>query len=387
MWVFGLPDDSSLPYLSDPYQATKLTLAWQSPITGLDWGRGGQKQTVANQQGSRTVAVGGTLAPEISFKGISRGDLISLPKIINVEAITDPNLPITEFNFGVNGGDTLWIRSPYNGDDQKWISRGTSNCSPVNSKQISTEKTLVTSQCTFVPQGFASNLPLAVAGYTSDHRKFLSETVFVSSQAMQKFEITSKQFVPLKDSKGLYSTANTSGVIKGLPQGVYFSLCVSGENPSNPKANTSNCQTLQVDAEGLFKATLPIPQTWRVSANLSLPKPYEFLVDAKIADWENSAYACQNSGGCLSKAQLASANKSRYSEGYDTIRKATLSSLRTLNFFGFFSPNHKLTKQNAVSWCNQVVNMLPFHGGWGPNAISTWVQGCTAAAIKIPYNK
>ena len=35
--------------------ATKISIQWSSPITGLSWGFGGQGQTVANQSGSSSI--------------------------------------------------------------------------------------------------------------------------------------------------------------------------------------------------------------------------------------------------------------------------------------------------------------------------------------------
>ena len=380
---------AGLPFLSNRFDASNLFVTWRSPITGAGWGRGGQAQTVANESGRWSGEVGGTLAPFITFSGVNRGDTINLPTKILVSAITKDSLPIAEFNFGQNGGEyLLWRANP---TDSGWTRNGNSICGPISTVKKSDGTSVQSATCQFVPLSDAQNVQLWAVGYVEDHRVFKSESVYANIQTLRPFISSGIHFSPKKDASGEFVSAEISGTIQKLPSGTVVRICLEGKNPTNSGQNTLECQSGTVDVSSGYKLNFAVPHVWNLHYYVeSLESPYKIgnggTTDA-YGDWENAKYECQNQGGCLSKVQTASANKSRYSEGYAAIKEATLSSLRTLQFFGYFSPNHKLTKQNAVNWCNQVVSMLPFHGGWGPNAISTWAQGCTTAALKIPYSK
>ena len=393
IWIFGAPPQSDLPPLTDSSKATKLVVAWQSPITGLNFGKGGQAQTVADQSGSWAITLGGSIAPTISFNGINRGDKITLPTVVNVSAISNVNLPITEFTFGVKGGGSLWKQNPF---DNTWQPNFKSTCSNLNTIKNKDGTNLQTATCLFTPESDTQNAELWAVGYVSDHRTFISQSIYVSTEKLKPFVSTDIKLSPIKDSSGNYSSGTVSGTIQKLPAGTSINICLKGHNPSNSSEDFLQCRSVGVDKNGSYSLLFSIPQVWNIHYYIeSLASPFEIGnigTTATYGDWENSKYACQNTAiGCLTAKQKASLNTSHYSQGYSAVKNATIGELKALNFFKFFSPNKKLTSLNASKWCNQVLRLSMLRSGafdgLGPNALSTWLKGCTAAALKIPYTK
>jgi hypothetical protein len=71
--------------------------------------------------------------------------------------------------------------------------------------------------------------------------------------------------------------------------------------------------------------------------------------------------------------------------GYNTIIKSTVGQLESNNFYSFYSPNGTMSNEAATNWCwqitSQVVGLINQVGG--SEGVSDWVEGCTAAALKL----
>ena len=386
VWIFNQPPQSGLDILKNSSDAKQLIISWRSPIDGAHWGRGGQNQTVANQSGSWSANVGGSIAPSISFDGIERGQNISLPITVNAKALSNPTNLVTEFSFGLSGSNLIWSQN----GPSVWVKTGTSNCGAITNSNQPNGMVAQTAKCTYVPDVDKANAALSLSAYLQDHRSYFSESVYANLTKLQPFESNGISIVPKKDAQGNYTSATITGSFLKLPAGTAVTVCLEGKNPSNPSQNTSDCTSTQSDSTGSYSQNFSLPPLWSFIYYARLTAPFSIRNGQSYGGWENPKYECQNSK-CYTPNELAQASKSHYSQGFSAVKNATLGTLKSLNFFKFFSPNHRLTPSNANSWCNQVLrnSMLQTSAfdGLTQNALNTWVQGCIDAAVKIPYSK
>ena len=391
------------------FKAKKFKISWSSPKVNYNWSSG-RPQEILGQEGSWVIPVGGSLAPEVTFTGLDRGTLIRMPISVDVMAIGSSARAISEFNFGPADSNLLWVKETNSGSSSEWTQKSAGNCTTPVATVKSPEQTIYTAICTFIPRDNFQNKPFRATAYTTDHHAFFSAEVYVNTEITKGNSIPTGSIELVNDSKGVPVRASVLGKFKDIPIGTQVEVCLKGRNPSDPSNESSNCVPGVVKSDLTFTGEIALPKSYFLEASVTLPKGQnlgfgpELALSATFATEENLVYECQNfQSGCLSNPQTTpvtkskstgvkktSDNKSKYSEGYRLINAAP-SSLRSAGFYSYFSANKKMTKANAIRFCQNYLRIAylrtDYFDGWGTNALSTFVQGCAAAAVKIPFGK
>lgn len=377
-------------------KAASLKFTWNSDDGNYRSGSG-NVQNIFNQSGEWKIELKGSQTPEVSFSGVERGALIKAPLVVNVQAVGTSALPVTEFNFGPVSRYLLWEKSTAQGQQGQWKQNGTSNCDKPVATSGSAGAVTYSAKCTYLPRDNFLNTPFRATAYTSDHRAFFSSEVYVNTEIMKGYSVPTGSMKLVNDSKGVPVRASILGKFSDILAGTQVVVCIKGTNPSDPSTDGSKCASALVKSDLTFTAEIALPPSYFLEASVILPSGQnlgfgpEMLRSATFASDENPVYECQNHlSGCLTKAQKASLNKSKYAEGYSLIN-ASPASLKSAGFYAYFSANKRMTKANATKFCQSYIRTAAlrtdYFDGWGANAISTFIQGCAAAAVKIPYGK
>ena len=375
-------------------KATKLLFSWDSNEGNYQSGSGAI-QNIVGQSGAWQIRLKGSLVPQVSFTGLERGVNITLPLTVKVLATGSTTMPVTEFNFGPSDEYLLWEKSTAQGQQGQWKRTKVGNCTNPTAQSVSEGKVSYSATCTYIPRDNFQNKSFRATAYTSDHRPFFSDDVIVSTEIMKGFESPKGTITLKKDAKGVPYRAILSGELLSIPVGLQIYMCLVGNDPSNSAEDTKDCKQFKVSDSRKFSYEFNLPAKYFLSATVAVDAPYGFDTNLSpvttFAYEENATYECQNHlSGCLTKSQKASLNKSKYSEGYSLIN-ASPSSLKSAGFYSYFSASKKMTKVNASKFCQSYFRTATlrtdYFDGWGSTAISTFLQGCTAAAMKIPYGK
>lgn len=192
------------------------------------------------------------------------------------------------------------------------------------------------------------------------------------------------------------------GQFVDLPDGQAFTLCLIGKDPSLPKFDSKECYGFIHHTDRAFSRTFNLPQKYQLEASAGLFGSLKFnstqTSSVIFATSFNDVFVCQLKKTCktpkpspvASSPSTSSSSISRYSDGYKLINQPP-STLKALGFYGYFSANKKMTKSNAKRFCDYFVRQSSlrsdYFDGFSSKEMTTFLEGCMAAALKIPYGK
>lgn len=204
------------------------------------------------------------------------------------------------------------------------------------------------------------------------------------------------------NSDGEQYRVTVEGQFTNLPDGKPFSLCLIGKDPSSPKLDTKECYGFVHRTDKPFKSVFNLPEKYLLEAMAGLFSPLTFestqTSNVVFASLINETYVCQAQKTCKTSKPAPSTKDtassstitSRYADGYKLSNQPP-AKLKALGFYGYFSSNKKMTKSNATRFCQYFIRQSSlrsdYFDGLNPKEMATFLQGCTAAALKIPYGK
>lgn len=201
-------------------------------------------------------------------------------------------------------------------------------------------------------------------------------------------------------SNGYPMKVTVAGTFGKAPDGFTY-LCLIGKDPNSPKTDSKECFGIAVHSDAPFNVDYEFPAKYNLEAQMSLFSPLTFTGQsngvATVATIVNDDFLCQKNKTCKpetsvtsSASKSKSSNVSRYTDGYKLIN-ASPAALKAAGFYGYFSSNKKMSKANATRFCQYYVRQASlrtdYFDGFGTKEMSTFIQGCAAAAVKIPYGK
>lgn len=193
------------------------------------------------------------------------------------------------------------------------------------------------------------------------------------------------------------------GQFSDLPDGKAFVLCLIGRNPSLPKSESEECYGFIHRNDRGFRGVFNLPEKYQLEASARLIDSSIIFTSTQTSDVVfatllNKNYICQKQKSCkkpkpepdVEKTINSVSNASRYVDGYKLINQPP-AKLDALGFYGYFSANKRITNANAAKFCKYFVRQSSLRSNYfdsfSSRELQTFLQGCVAAAIKIPYGK
>lgn|GEM_PF-3221899 len=386
--------------------ATKLSIQWSSPITGLNYGYGGQGQTVGNQSGSRSIELSKFQNPVVTLSGLTRGATINSPTKFTVSVTTNPNIPISTLGF--TGG--TWIQNPITNN---WTEDTRFACGNIASLSQTDGNIKESAQCTFDPNDFTyspSNYPFIAYAYSADHRSWGSDPVYVNIQQYTPVPATSQQPTPSPTASSdpcpiNNDSSNLSFLEKQIPNLISKQQAVSLLSKyafyfKNIQSDLTQFSTNNFDAS-CASQVIAIQNSLQKTASsikgdivrISKFRDSGVLQRAALAKYQAKQVAQAKAKAASNAAAAAQAKVDAtfyFNRGYSAIINNSEYGLLQSNFYLYLNGANVMTPANGYAWCQNYVQLVmsstasSFDAMTG-NDINAWINGCSKAAVIIKH--
>lgn len=177
----------------------------------------------------------------------------------------------------------------------------------------------------------------------------------------------------------------------------FATVCLVGKNPTDTLTHSRDCLAIKIKSNMQNTLQFKYPEKYALDVEIQLPAGSIFkdtgLSKSVLVSTTNSNYSCQLQKKCKAAPTPAlskPSNASIYADGYRLI-SASPETLRQADFYSYFSANRKMSKNNATRFCQSFVRLLSIRTDYfdalTSKQVTTFIQGCAAAAVKIPYGK
>jgi hypothetical protein len=395
-------------FVKDPLAgtATKISIEWSSPITGLSYGYGGQGQTVGNQSGSSSFELSKFQSPVVTLSGLTRGATINSPTKFTVSVTTNQNIPITTLGF--TGG--TWV---LNSATNSWTEDMRFACVNIASLSQTDGNIKESAQCTFDPNDFTyspSNYPFIAYAYSADHRFWISDPVYVNIQQYTPVPNTSQTPTPSptasSDPCPINSDSSTlSSLEKQIPNLIskqqaisllseyaFYSKIIQSDLTQFSNNNfDASCASQVVAIQNSLQKTAS-----SIKGDLTRISKFRdsgVLQRAALAKYQakQAAQAKAKAAANAAAATQAKVDATFYfNRGYSAIINNSEYGLLQSNFYLYLNGANVMTPANGFARCQNYVQLVmrstasSFDSMTG-NDITAWINGCSKAAVIIKH--